>query len=145
VPFRILVRVTLMALSWYPVLQLRRYSCLHDKLTTFFLLASAKGGSDKLTHVLELTNNGQSATIMKGKGKNTYTGGIMKDEHQEKILENLDRLCSHTVNVPLVFTFSMGLGLISGRDKEMLVSSNSLYQLQCARTDKKERKMDLDL
>jgi len=100
---------------------LGKYKSVYDKLTTFYLLAGSKGTETlaKLPELLELTGNETAVSVLLQEDDvEVEAGGL--DLAGQEIIDNLERLCSHTVNPSLVLSFATGLELITGMERELL-------------------------
>jgi len=82
------------------------------KLTTLFLLITSKGCAG-LAKLLTLTGNKDAVTVLLQEDDQSAEAG-------GPILDNLDKLRSHTENCGAVLAYATGLGLINGWERELM-------------------------
>jgi len=102
---------------------LTKYKTLYDKLTTFYLLAASKGVESlaKIPELLELTGNESAAQFLLEEEQDDISSNKHSTQDScQQILGNLDRLCSHTINIAAVLSYATGLELITGTEREMI-------------------------
>jgi len=90
---------------------LSAYSTPSHKLTTLFLLITSKECSS-LPKLLTLTGNEDALQALLQENDQGPGAG--------PILDNLDKLISHTENCGAVLSYATGLGLINGWERELM-------------------------
>lgn len=80
----------------------------------------------KLQELLELSGNDGAVNVLL---QNEEINEMPKMEcsSSQQILDNLEKLISHTINPSLVLSFATGLELISGTERELIVSFENIY------------------
>lgn len=81
----------------------------------------------KLPELLELTGNETAAHFLLEEDQDDISSNkhSIQDSFQcQQILGNMDRLCSHTINIAAVLSYATGLELITGTEREMIVREN---------------------
>jgi len=115
-------------------------------LTALYLLLNSKSlPQTKLFSLLNTTGNENVNSVFQqeedkkerdvsplklGNGKGSAPPSDMEKEEwrnlQKLIRGNIDRLSSHTRNLGIVLCFASGIGLITGKDREIIANSSQL-------------------
>jgi len=101
------------------------YHSVEEKLKTLYLVSSGKSTDalDRIIELLQKTGNNKAANVLlDSDGEQNDT---MDENHKTLILNNLDKLSSHTMNLPMVFSYASGLELITGKEREVIIDNFS--------------------
>lgn len=103
-------------------LKLQQFKKAEDQAKVLYLILNAKAcPGTELLNLLNSSGNQKAAGIFEEKKISTGE----RDQWprlQKMITDNIDRMSSHTMHLGLVLCFASGIGLISGRDREIIVS-----------------------
>ncbi|ODN03211.1 hypothetical protein Ocin01_03470 [Orchesella cincta] len=104
---------------------LTKFGTLQDQQTAFYLLLNSKPCSvEEVQNLLSISGNENAASVL------TQPEELSEKEKwdrlQKVISNNIDRLSSHTMNLGLVLSFASGIGLISGKDREIIANISTL-------------------
>lgn len=98
------------------------YHSIEEKLKTVYLVSSGKSTDafDRLIDLLQKTGNNKAASVLLNSG-NAESQEKMDESHKEMILSNLEKLSSHSQNLPMVFSYASGMELITGKEREIIM------------------------
>lgn len=109
--------------------KLGHFGKLEDQFKVFYLLLSAKScPTATLLSIFNSTGNERVASVLQHEemaSSDSNEETVEENEQwillQKVITSNIDRLSSHTMNLGLVLCFASGIGLITGKDREIIV------------------------
>lgn len=109
--------------------KLEHFGRKEDQFKVFYLLLNAKSyPAAKLLSLFNSTGNESVASVFEEEEMTSSDRNEEAVEENEEwillrkvITDNIDRLSSHTMNLGLVLCFASGIGLITGKDREIIV------------------------
>ncbi|CAL8100496.1 unnamed protein product [Orchesella dallaii] len=104
---------------------LTKFGTVQDQQTAFYLLLNSKPCSEEeVQDLLSRTGNENAVSVLLQPVE--LSEKEKWDRLQKVVANNIDRLSSHTMNLGLVLCFASGIGLISGKDREIIANISTL-------------------